>query len=759
MDEQKIRYYDFGEFRLDAKRRDLSKTGEKISLTGRNFDLLLVLVQSGGRILDHEELLDKVWGETFVEQSNLKKGISSLRQILGEKPNESLYIKTIPRRGYSFVAEVSTGFDDAAFFNTGEIAALKPETNGNLEKVEQIPTEKVEKIEELEQSEQSEPLKVENIAPASTDSTPKSQGFLGKYKIGILAVACLLIFSILFFGFKYFRQGNVSARDFRLENLKIQKMTTGGNVVEAAISPDGKTIVYATMGENKQQTLSVKRVGASNAQQIVTAGNVEYNYITVSPDNNFIYYSAAPENSKTFLYKISISGGASRKISENISSAVTFSPDGKKIAFLRDPDNLSRVLLIADSEDGGDEKEVRRVSDNHTMIAPIWSPDGKNIAFVSSRPTDKGRIWAIHEVSADGGEPHEIVAARKGKIYLFDWTKDGKSLIICADPNDSQQSQMWVAAYPNGEMTRLTNDILTYQGANLSADGNSILTIQKERTGDLFYMNYSLLQNTERLTETQSFMGRFTVTSDNRILAEINENGRRGLAFVGIDGSNLQQLFSQNANEQSPSVSPDEKNIYFVSTRSGTSEIWESDIEGRNAKQLTDEKTFVITPNLSPDKKYVYFGMYDGIRWRLARIPVSGGKPEYVSDETFGAFGFSPDGNFLAYSCYDAQNKKWRIIVKKYADNSVVKEFDAAAFDFVSWTPDSKNLIYILPEVIREGGSLWLQPLENGSSKLILNAKEDKILWADWSPDGQKLYLTKGKTISNIVLINKESQN
>jgi len=752
MDEQKIRYYDFGEFRLDAKRRSLTKNEEKISLTGRNFDLLLVLVRSGGRVLAHEELLDKVWGETFVEQSNLKKGISSIRQILGEKPNESLYIKTIPRRGYSFVAEVVTGIDDSGFFNASEVAALRSETNEKIEKPPEI-------VEIIEKSEEPAPLKEENFFPAEPVSVRAQPNFFSRYKLPILAVASVLLVSILIFGIWQVRRGNVSAQDFRLENLKIQKMTTGGNVVEAAISPDGKTIVYATISENKQQTLWAKRVGASNALQIVPAANAEYNSIIVSPDSNFIYYSAAPENSTDFLYKISISGGAPRKISENLSSAVTFSPDGKKIAFLRDPDNLSRVLLIADAEDGSDEKEIRKVSDNHTMIAPIWSPDGKNIAFVSSRSTDKGRIWAIHEVSAGGGEPREIVAARKGKIHMFDWAKDGKGLIVCADPNDSQQSQLWFAAYPNGEMSRLTNDILTYQGANLSADGNSILTIQKERTGDLFYMNYSLLQNTERLTETQSFMGRFKVTTDNRILAEINENGRRGLAFVGTDGSNLQPLFSQTANEQSPAVSPDEKIVYFVSTRSGTAEIWQSDIEGRNAKQLTDEKTFIITPNLSPDKKYVYFGMYDAIRWRLARIPVEGGKPEFVADETFGAFNFSPDGNFLALSCFDSQNKKWKIVVKKIADNAIVKEFEAAAVDFVGWTPDSKNLIYTLPEIPREGGSLWQQPLDGSSSKLILNAKDDKILWADWSPDGQKLYLTKGKTVSNIVLINKEAQN
>lgn len=746
MSEQKNRYYDFGEFRLDAKRRNLTKKDEKIPLSGRIFDLLLVLLESNGEILEHDELLRRVWGETFVEQANLKKGISSLRQVLGEKPNESLYIKTIPRRGYCFVAEVTTAQDDSEIFFADDFSQ-KAET--------------VEKTEEPKPSSE-ENKEVEIVKEEIVSSIPKTENstsFYRKYKLPVFAAVSLTLIGALFFGFKQFGAGNAATDKFRLENLKVQKMTTSGNIVESTISPDGKTIVYSTIGANKQQTLWAKRIGAPNALQVVPASGAEYYALSVSPDNNYIFYVAEMDDAPVSLYKISMLGGTPRKLTEKISSAVSFSPDGKRIIFVRDPDNTSRVLISANAEDGGDEKEIRKVSDNHTMIAPIWSPDGKKIAFVSSQPTEKGRIWTVVEIPAEGGEPREIVASRKGKIHIFDWTRDGGGLVICADPNDSMQSQVWYSAYPNGEMTRLTNDIQTYQGINLSADGNSVLTIQRERTGDLFYLNSSLSPDDERLTDSQTFMGRFAVASDNRILAESNENGRRGLAFINADGTNFQPLFPNANNEQSPVISNDGKNIYFVSTRSGTAEIWQTDIEGRNAKQLTDEKTFIIVPKPAPDGKFIYFQIYDNIRWRLARIPTSGGKPEFVIEETIGAFDFSPDGNFLAYSFFDAPNKKWKITVKKLVDNMTVNDFDAAAIDFIGWTPDSKNLLYTLPEIPREGGSLWLQPIDGNPSKLLLDGKQDKVLWADWSNDGQRLYFTKGKTVANLVLISSEAQN
>jgi DNA-binding winged helix-turn-helix (wHTH) protein len=99
-----FRYFEFGEFRLDTQQRVLQKNGETIHLTPRIFNLLYVMVENAGRILEHDELLDKVWEGAFVEQANVKKSISTLRQVLGESPGASEFITTIPRRGYRFTA-------------------------------------------------------------------------------------------------------------------------------------------------------------------------------------------------------------------------------------------------------------------------------------------------------------------------------------------------------------------------------------------------------------------------------------------------------------------------------------------------------------------------------------------------------------------------------------------------------------------------------------------------------------------------------
>jgi len=99
--------YEFGSFRLDPERRVLlSASGEPVPLTPKNLETLLALIENRGRVLEKDELIERLWPDSVVEENNLTQNISTLRKALGERPNEQRYIKTIPGRGYRFVAEV-----------------------------------------------------------------------------------------------------------------------------------------------------------------------------------------------------------------------------------------------------------------------------------------------------------------------------------------------------------------------------------------------------------------------------------------------------------------------------------------------------------------------------------------------------------------------------------------------------------------------------------------------------------------------------
>jgi TolB-like protein/DNA-binding winged helix-turn-helix (wHTH) protein len=96
----------FGQFALDSRRRTLSRADSPVSLTPTAFDVLLFLVQNPNRLVTKQELLQAVWGDTFVEEGNLTQYISHLRKALGDNSEDARLIVTIARKGYMFAADV-----------------------------------------------------------------------------------------------------------------------------------------------------------------------------------------------------------------------------------------------------------------------------------------------------------------------------------------------------------------------------------------------------------------------------------------------------------------------------------------------------------------------------------------------------------------------------------------------------------------------------------------------------------------------------
>ncbi len=132
-------FYEFGPFRLDTMKRLLLRDGEPLTLTSKTFDLLILLVENNGRVIEKDELLRRIWPDTVVEENNLSVNMSALRKVLGERANEHRYIVTIPGRGYQFVANVTQPREESPTLSAdtditlGHDAAVAGETNASGE--------------------------------------------------------------------------------------------------------------------------------------------------------------------------------------------------------------------------------------------------------------------------------------------------------------------------------------------------------------------------------------------------------------------------------------------------------------------------------------------------------------------------------------------------------------------------------------------------------------------------------------------------
>ena len=138
-------FYEFGRFRLSTADRVLLRQGELVPLTPKVFDILLALVENGGKLVEKDDLMKRVWPHTFVEEGNLTQNISLLRKALGDGIAGQQFIETIPRRGYRFVSPVA-GSQDETGLSTATIAlpsAQEDTGNGQTTKSDSIPEPEV----------------------------------------------------------------------------------------------------------------------------------------------------------------------------------------------------------------------------------------------------------------------------------------------------------------------------------------------------------------------------------------------------------------------------------------------------------------------------------------------------------------------------------------------------------------------------------------------------------------------------------------
>ena len=110
--------FEFGSFRADTLKRQLSYNGKVLPLASKAFDTLVLLIRNSGDTVSRNDLIDTVWADSAVEENNLTQQISTLRKVFGEHPGDHNFIVTVPGRGYSFVAPVRL-VDPAVEVRTG----------------------------------------------------------------------------------------------------------------------------------------------------------------------------------------------------------------------------------------------------------------------------------------------------------------------------------------------------------------------------------------------------------------------------------------------------------------------------------------------------------------------------------------------------------------------------------------------------------------------------------------------------------------
>jgi eukaryotic-like serine/threonine-protein kinase len=723
-------FYEFGPFKIDIANRQLLRSGVPVPLAPKVWDALLLMVESSGRILEKEELMDRLWPDCFVEEGNLAQIIFQLRKALGESAAKQQYVETIPKRGYRFIAEIRRA-------------------NGELvqHSIQSIGTEHIQHGEE-------------------GATVPLRQPQIRNYKKRVmiaaaaLAVAITAVFSLAYFLRWNTMMGGSAASP---EERSIRLLTSSGNAQQPALSSDGKYVAYI-VDEAGRQSIDIRQVDSTGNAQVIPPAEVNYLGVTFSPDGSFIYYVVQEKGQRNgTLYQAPVLGGTPRKILVSVGSKVTFSPDGKRFAFVRRNDESKETLLLTANVDGSGEQQLaaRKSPDYFSRRGPAWSPDGRTIALGagSFSPGEFSSMYVV-TVNVANGSVARLGSQTWNQVGPTGWLKDGSGVVVVAYHQKSPviANQLWHLSYPRGEVSRVTNNLNSHDGISIAVRSDKLVTGRSDRVsrlwvapnGDAGRARLIRSVNGDNYSEVMGLCW----TPDDRLVYGSHASGNADIWIMDADGGKQKQLTYDARRDVDPVASSDGRYIVYTSEGSGTSYLWRMDIDGRNPRQLTHGKIDDL-PSLSPDGRWVVYTSFDESgKLTIWKISIDGGEPIQLTRQTSLYPAVSPDGKVIACYYQDEQTKRMVIAMIPFTGGDPVKLFKEMPLPdsgILRWTPDGRSLTYILT---RDGVSnIWLQPLEGGQPKQLTNFKEDQIFRLAWSREGKYLAFDRGITIKDIILI------
>lgn len=713
--------YEFDDFRLNERERNLWRDGKLIPMPPKLFDTLLVLVKNAGNVVSKGEMLESVWADSFVEESNLSQNIYTLRQLLGR---EKAYIETVPRKGYRFVVPVRTDTEN-------------PEPASNV--------------------------------PA--DNAAASSPRTGRRYFGILAAAAILLIIVATTAFWLRSPGQPEGTNG--SHVELTPLTDSGAAHEGTISADGKFAAYIDNGPNGQ-TLRLLDVNARSTVEIPVKGKAFPGTLVFSPDGSEIYFrDRGLWRTGRTIYRMPRFGGDPEPVAEDAWGGFAISPGGRQLAYFREDTATNTDQLIVFDINERTENVVVRLDPPEQfvmLVSPAWSADGSRIAFIK-RPLS-GRRSDISIVETSTGKT-ESVRTELSKLFDLAWLPDGKSLYVLSKEPDRNR-QIWRVGYPDGKATRITNDLGQYEKLSVTKDGRHIISEVRTIVSNVWVMRPEDPNGAKQLT-TGTYghfaLGNLTYATEDRIIYDAREDVHRDLWSAAITSGSHDRL-TRNAGTRNShtAATADGRYLYFSSNRDETESIWRMGQNGSEPVKLTSATDGTHWfPALSPDEKHLYYLSREKNISKINRILLDDGSIETIKEirdfSPLHFFRVSPDGKYLAFvhrsntaeepdsDEHSNTPAQIRIGLLNLSDLSVKTVPIRASRGLIRFTNGGASFDYILGNSIMRK---FLNDLEAGPV-MVLALPNEKIFNFDWSLAGTHIAIARGQYGGDLVMLSVDT--
>lgn len=718
--------YSFDEFTLDVTRGCLLRQTEEIKLRPKSFEVLKYLIENSGRLIGKDEIIEFVWQGMVVTDDSLVQCLKDIRHALNDK--SQTYIKTVPRRGYILDMEVCENGAVIYAEETAGVHLLIEETIDN-------------RIGEDEKRGRGDFLNL----------------FGQNRRTVTFALVSFVLVVVALAGWRFYpkldaeKTPTMSVSLF--QNTEVKSITHVGNIINNAISLDGRYVVY-TMGDTKGESLWLRQIATDSTQQVIAPSDVRFFGVSFSRDGEYLYFlrGARANPYPRTLFRIPKLGGVSEKVLYDMDWCPSFSPDGSQMTFVRNsPTNNDSRLMIADA-DGKNERTIAGRSINEAYSYPAWSPDRQTIAVTAGSAELGDSFRDVVTVNISDGAEKTLTLRKWYWITQAAWLADGSGLIMSANPKKGYfNNQLWLLSYPSGEARQITNDSNNYYYVSLTADSRTMLAGHTELLTQLWIAPDGDALRARRISSGLGDYKHIRWTPNGKLVVAALGNKNVDMYLRGADGTEIIQLTVNAGTNWGQEVSRDGRYIVFDSDRTGDFHIWRIDADGSNPMQLTNGKGEKFA-DVSPDVKGVVYTNFQD--WTLWKISIEGGEPVKIANAYARQSSISPDGKWIVYMASETN----RQIVIPFEGDAVVRTFDlpldAPFLQPVRWSPDSQAIQFI---VKREGvENIWQMPLDGGLPKQITNFTSDRIFSFDWSNDGKNLAVIRGAWTSDMVLLSQK---
>lgn len=618
--------FQVGEWTAEPAWNRIRRDGDTLKLEPRVMRLLATLAAAPGRPLSRQQLLDLVWPDVLVNEEALSRAVSQLRRALGDEPRAPRFIETVHKGGYCLIAPVSDG----------------PAQPG-----------------------------------AELEPKPATTRFRLIWPLVVILTAAIVA--------AIFYSGRARAPVKEPLKLLVPVTSEPGREIDPAVSPDGARVAYLASGTSGYD-LFVR--GIDDAAPVrLTSNPLSKGHPVWSPDGKRIAFVAAKGDAAA-IYLVRSTGGTAAKLVDlpSWSFGLDWSPDGRTLAYSdATPGETPRIVLLDLAS-----KAVRPIAisgESSGDVKPVFSPDGKRVAFIRNDPLG-GQQIAIADLRGDAEAG--VLRMAPQQLRGIDWAPGGKSLIYSA--RSGRRFGLWRIAADGSKAP----EPLAVEGGDLFnpsvAHNGRVIVEDVEQDRDIWR---AALEGGDAKALIRSTFDDYEPTyAPDDTLAFVSERSGTSEIWLRPASGAERRITSLGGPEISKVTwSPDGERLAFRAEQRGVAAIHAVTRNGRIDRLLqTSQGRVPIGWSAAKDRLFLLAP--EGRQWRLEELTLTTGRSRRITALPIATAAVAGDGRSI-FAIASGENRLLRIL----PGGRIIRQFRLPAeIDDVSAVLPAGRFLYLLVE-------------------------------------------------------------